>query len=108
MARPGPVTAATTDSQQARQLYEDGLTLRQVAGLLGISTTQVWRLLQAAGVPMRGAHRGNLRLVTEAPAPAPAPRALPEGAAVAFTADRGWHLVQAPPAWMLDLLAELD
>jgi hypothetical protein len=29
-------------------------------------------------------------------------------AAIAYSADRGWHPVQAPPGWFLELLAELD
>ena len=32
----------------------------------------------------------------------------PADAAIAYTADRGWHMVQAPPGWLLELLAELD
>jgi hypothetical protein len=32
----------------------------------------------------------------------------PEQAAIAYTADRGWHMTEVPPAWFLDLLAEME
>ncbi|WP_167759165.1 hypothetical protein [Blastococcus sp. TF02A-35] len=52
--------------------------------------------------------RPRLWVVPDAPRPAQPLQVAPERAALAFTADRGWHMVQAPPAWFLDLLAELD
>ncbi|KGH48244.1 hypothetical protein IN07_03310 [Modestobacter caceresii] len=103
-------TTLSEGAQEARELYEGGLSLRQVGALLGISHTRVHARLQAEGVPMRAAapRRRHLQLVT-APPPRPAPLVVPpERAAMAFTADRGWHLVQAPPAWMLEMLSELD
>jgi hypothetical protein len=88
-------------------LYEDGLSLREVGARLGVSHVTVKRLLDGAGVPLR---RGHLKAVPDLPS-RPGSRPLhvsPEAVAIAFTADRGWHMVQAPPGWFLDLLAELD
>nr|WP_255411596.1 helix-turn-helix domain-containing protein [Blastococcus sp. TBT05-19] len=90
--------------REARRLYEEeGRSLRQVAARMGVSHSTVRRLLLEQGVSMR---RPRLWAVPDAP-PA-ALQVAPERASIAFTADRGWHLVQAPPGWFLDLLAELD
>ena len=123
-------TGQLVQLQEARQLYEDGLSLRQVAARVGITHNAVKKRLLKAGVTLRPAHRPitntnaaavrarerrqasrrrYLRVVPDAPRPAQ--RALtvpPERTAIAFTADRGWHMVQAPPGWFLELLAELD
>jgi hypothetical protein len=89
--------------ERACSLYEQGLTLQLVAERLGVARSTVHQDLVRAGVGLR-----HLRLVPD-PAPAQARRFVPpDGAAVAYTADRGWHMTQAPPGWFLDLLAEVD
>ena len=100
------MTAALPDredvARQARELYAAGRSLRQGGAALGIAHTTVRFLLAGGDQPPR---RRHLRVVPDA---GPAFRPAPERVAMAYTADRGWHLVQAPPAWALDLLAELD
>ncbi|TFV52658.1 helix-turn-helix domain-containing protein [Blastococcus sp. TF02A_35] len=87
-----------------RRLYEaERWSLRQVAAHLGVSHSTVRWLLLEQKVAML---RPRLWVAPDAP-PAPLQVAL-ERAAIAFTADRGWHMVQAPPAWFLDLLTEID
>lgn len=83
----------------------------EVAERLGISSATVRQHLRAAGVPISR----HLTVVRKAPVDrerppgTPAPLVVPpERAAVAFTADRGWHLVDAPPRWLLDKPAELE
>ena len=106
------MTAAPVSQQdrtaEARQLYENGLSLRQMGARLGVSQVTVGRLLRDAGVPMRKAAR-HLRVVPDVRARcSPALQVPPDRAAMVYTADRGWHTVQSPPAWALDLLAELE
>lgn len=100
------MTAALTGTDragEARQLYEAGLSLRQVAARVGVAHTTVRRLLQDAGVQPR------LSVVPAVPRPPQRVLDVPPGrAAIAYSADRGWHMVQAPPWWFLDLLAEID
>lgn len=96
-------------AEQARELYEAGLSLRQVAARLGVSHTKVQHDLLRAGVRLRQQHRRHLAVVPDRPPRRPPLLEVPpERAAVAFTADRGWHLVDAPPGWLLDVLAELE
>jgi len=100
-----PVTGEHDRGQRARQLYEDGLSLRQVAERLGVAHTTVRRELQTAGVPLR---RRHLRVVPGLPPRPPATLTVaPERSAIAYSADRGWHMVQAPPRWFLELLSDL-
>ncbi|MFQ1002628.1 helix-turn-helix domain-containing protein [Modestobacter sp. SSW1-42] len=103
------MTAALTGNadrlQLVRELYKDGLSLRQVAARVGVAHTTVRRLLEGAGVTIRQRH---LRVVPDAPRAAQGALDVPPAdAAIAYTADRGWHMVQAPPGWFLELLAEL-
>jgi transcriptional regulator with XRE-family HTH domain len=102
------MTAALEDGgrrlERVLDLYSSGLSLRQVAGRVGVSHTTVRRLLEGAGVPIRQRH-----LLVVPNDPWPAQRALdvpPAEAAIAYSADRGWHIVQAPPTWFLELLAD--
>jgi hypothetical protein len=104
------VTAALNGAdrtEQARQLYGEGLSLRQVAARMGIAHTTVRTLLLTGRTEPR---RPHLRAVQDLPSRAESRKLQvpPERAAIAFTADRGWHMVQAPPGWFLDLLAEVD
>ena len=101
------MTAAIADGEdkavEARRLSAEGLSLRQVATRLGVSHTTVRFWLAGASQSLRPRH---LQAVPpRSPATLHVP---PDRAAMAYTADRGWHLVQAPQAWALDLLAELD
>lgn len=115
----------------ARQLYEEGLSLLAVADRLGVSYSRVRRELLRAGVTLRPARRPSRhaspaasgdasrsapprRHLHPVPDQAPirsAPRPLmvaPERAAIAFTADRGWHMTSAPAGWLLDVIAEVE
>lgn len=120
--------------QLERRLYEEeGLSLREVAERVGVTHNAVKKDLLAVGVRLRPARRPtskaavtpasrqvtaprrrHLRAVPDWPpravqAPMPVPLDVPpERAAIAYPADRGWHMVQAPPGWFLDMLAELD
>jgi hypothetical protein len=99
---PGQPPSPEERRQRAAELYEQGLTLRQVGERLGVNKSTVHADLVRAGVPLR-----HLRLVPD-PAPARATRFIPpDGSAVAFTAERGWHMTSAPPGWFLDLLADI-
>lgn len=92
------------------ELYGQGLSLRQVAARLGVSHMTVKRDLADGKRLPRERH---LRVVRDRPRRRRAVRPAavfvpPAGAAIAFTADRGWHLTEAPPGWFMDLLAELS
>lgn len=51
----------------------------------------------------------HLAAVPATPAPQAQPREVhPDRAAIAYTADRGWHMTEAPPEWLLDILAEVE
>jgi hypothetical protein len=53
--------------------------------------------------------RTRPRHLTAVPAAPPAPREVrPDCAAIGYTAERGWHMTEAPPSWLLDILAEAD
>ena len=94
---------------EAVELYPEGLTVAEVAERRGRSRSVVRTDLRRASVQMRPGSPRPLYLVRDRDRQPPAPLHVPpERAAMAYTADRGWHLVQAPPAWALDLLAELD
>ena len=104
------MTAAHASGQdrlpQVAELYASGLSLQQVAARVGVSHTTVRRQLEDAGVAIRQRH---LRVVPDAPRPAQGALDVPPGeAAIAYRADRGWHMVQAPPGWFLELMAEID
>ena len=107
------MTAALPDRQgraeRARELYESGLSLRQVGAAMGVAHTTVRFLLAAGEVvpqPRPAAQRRQAAVVSRAaPHPLDVP---PERAAIAYTPERGWHMVQAPPRWFLDLLIEVD
>ncbi|RBY94092.1 hypothetical protein DQ244_01650 [Blastococcus sp. TBT05-19] len=79
-------------SRQVAELTAEGWSRAEVAELLGVACSTVY---------------ADLVRLRERSAPIPLDVS-PERAAIAFTADRGWHVVQAPPAWFLDLLAEVD
>lgn len=92
--------------ERVRQLREQGLTVRQIAAQLGLSTRPVMDELHA----LRGTRPApRLRVVRDVPRARPAVREVrPERAAIAYTAGRGWHMTEAPPGWLLDILAEVD
>lgn len=98
--------------ETTRELYGQGLSMRQVADRLGVDAMTVHRDLVRVGAEIRNRHltvvRDRPRRRREPVSPPPLRFVPPEGAAVAFTADRGWHMVEAPPGWFLDLLAEAD
>lgn len=87
-----------------RELYESGLTQGQVALQLNICVDTVRRDLRSLGVQSPTMAR-TYRHVTPL---RPVQLANPTAPAVAFSAARGWHVVDAPPAWALDMLANLD
>jgi predicted ArsR family transcriptional regulator len=94
---------------RASELYRAGRSLHAIADELGVTERSVYRYLRADAVlprrkPAAGSgrpRRRRRRVAVERHAPF-------ERAAIAFTADRGWHMTEAPPGWFLDLLAELD
>jgi len=99
---------ASVDERRRRvlELHQEGLSLRQVAARVGVAHTTVRQDLAVMGSEP---HQRHLSVVPDAPRPAQ--QALdvpPECAAIAYSAGRGWHMVQAPPGWFLELLAELD
>jgi hypothetical protein len=79
---------------------------------LGLTDVTVLRDLRALGVSTRPPGRRSvrhLRVVPDASRTAQRVLDVPPGeVAIAYSADRGWHMVQAPPGWLLELLAELD
>lgn len=98
--------AVPARAERARELYEAGLPLRRVAERLGVTHTTVARDLRAGGVRTR---RRHLTAVPDVRSGHPPPRTVdPVRPAIAFTAARGWHMVETPPGWFLDLLADLD
>ena len=100
------LTARGDRQQRARELYASGLSLRQVGAQLGVSHTTVRFLLAGGGPAPRQRH---LRVVPDAPRAARPVLQVPPGrAALAYSADRGWHMTEAPPGWFLELLAELE
>lgn len=90
--------------QEAAELYRQGLTIYEIADRVGVTSPTVWRDLVEAGVIPHMRHRYP---AARKPRRRP-PVITPERAALAFTADRGWHMVQAPPGWLLDALAEME
>jgi len=118
------LTAALPDRQgraeRARELYESGMSLRQVGAVMGVAHTTVRFLLAAGEAPEHPRHLQAVPASARAPRPTVQRQVVPtraeprpmtveaERAAIAYSADRGWHMVQAPPGWFLELLAELD
>lgn len=101
--------AATGQPERAVELYAQGLSLRQVGEQLGIAHTTVRTLLLRAEVPLALPGRRHLTVVPDHRSRRPAVmQVAPDRATVAYTADRGWHMTQAPPGWFLDMLAELE
>lgn len=124
---PGQPPSLDERRQRTAELYVGGMSLRQIAARVGVTHSMVKKDLQRVGVKLRrpgnptGAtparpHRAprsraapRQQGVRQAAGRTPAPVFLPPGGvAVAFTAERGWHMTQAPPGWFLDLLAEVD
>lgn len=97
-------TVETPRAELVRELYESGMTQGQVALKLRISIDAVRKDMRSRGVRPR-LMVVNSRHVTKGP---PVMQVDPSSVAVAFSADRGWHLTKVPPAWTLEMLADLD
>jgi len=116
--RGGPATqAAARREERAVELYEQGLTTRQAAEqLAGVPVGRLslpaagWGRHEQEGTRCRDQSPWrHLQAVSDVPSWHMRPLDVPPGrAAIAYSADRGWHMVQAPPGWFLELLAEVD
>jgi DNA-binding CsgD family transcriptional regulator len=108
---PGQPPSVEERQVRAAELYQQGLSLRQVAARLGVSHTTVKRDLHGVQLRPRALRvvRDPLpgRLVPDPAGASPTRFVPPERAALAFTPERGWHMTQAPPSWFSDLLAEM-
>lgn len=105
-ARYAPVEARRqARRERVGELRGQGLGIREIAEELRVSTNTVQgdlHALRGEPVPLRAPRRRRPGLE-----PVTAPAGLPRPG-IAFTAERGWHLVEAPPGWLLDLLAEVE